>query len=217
MSASSADELAAEGVGALTVEQATAIFSTLVSADEPVVAALPVDWATFAADGRQRGAAMFRSVVGEHGVSSSTDGLAIRLREATAIDRRSMLQALVRDTVADVLRLPAADLDPRRPFGLMGLDSLMALELRNRLERSLQQTLSATLAWNYPTVEALSVFLEALVAPEREDTGAVGPQPVARAVAAEPDVQDLDRMMVELAELSDLSDEDTARALRSAR
>ena len=31
----------------------------------------------------------------------------------------------------------------------------MAMELRNRLEAALGRPLSATLAWNYPTVDAL--------------------------------------------------------------
>ena len=37
----------------------------------------------------------------------------------------------------------------------MGLNSLMAIELRNRLETALGRPLSATLAWNYPTIEAI--------------------------------------------------------------
>ena len=35
----------------------------------------------------------------------------------------------------------------------------MSIELRNRLEDSLQVTLSATLIWNYPTVRILTSFL----------------------------------------------------------
>ena len=46
-------------------------------------------------------------------------------------------------------------IEPRRPLGAMGLNSLMAMELRNRLESDLGRPLSATLAWNYPTVDAL--------------------------------------------------------------
>jgi hypothetical protein len=41
----------------------------------------------------------------------------------------------------------------------MGFDSLMALELRNRLEASLGVTLSATMAWNFPTVVTLAGHL----------------------------------------------------------
>ena len=43
----------------------------------------------------------------------------------------------------------------------MGLTSLMAIELRNRLEAALGRPLSATLAWNHPTIEALIDFLGA--------------------------------------------------------
>jgi hypothetical protein len=35
----------------------------------------------------------------------------------------------------------------------------MGMELRNRLERDLGITLSATLVWNYPTIELMSDFL----------------------------------------------------------
>ncbi len=41
----------------------------------------------------------------------------------------------------------------------MGLDSLMALELRNRLEAETGLKLSATVAWNYPTVARLAEHL----------------------------------------------------------
>ena len=38
----------------------------------------------------------------------------------------------------------------------LGLDSLMALELRNRLEATLDITLPAALVWAYPTISALA-------------------------------------------------------------
>ena len=47
-------------------------------------------------------------------------------------------------------------LDPRTPLRDLGLDSLMTLELRNRLEADYGLRLSATLVWNYPTIAALA-------------------------------------------------------------
>ena len=41
----------------------------------------------------------------------------------------------------------------------MGIDSLMTLELRNRLEATLKLSLPATLVFNYPTVTALAGHL----------------------------------------------------------
>ena len=41
----------------------------------------------------------------------------------------------------------------------MGMDSLMAVEISNRLKRSLGCSLPSTLAFEYPTLEALTDYL----------------------------------------------------------
>jgi hypothetical protein len=42
----------------------------------------------------------------------------------------------------------------------MGMDSLMAVELSNRLKAQLGQALPTTLAFEYPTIHALANYLE---------------------------------------------------------
>ena len=41
----------------------------------------------------------------------------------------------------------------------MGLDSLMAIELKNRLEHDLKVTLPATLIFEYPTIHELAEYI----------------------------------------------------------
>src|SRR5262249_40622023 len=74
-------------------------------------------------------------------------------------DRISALLDLVRAEVATVLGFasPTA-LDPLRPLQELGLDSLMAVELRNRLAAKLALRLRATLLFDYPTPIALAQF-----------------------------------------------------------
>ena len=56
-----------------------------------------------------------------------------RLHEAPASDRCSLLIAYMQEPVAKALGLNASQLDVQHPLNNMGLDSLMAIELRNRI------------------------------------------------------------------------------------
>ncbi len=75
------------------------------------------------------------------------------------VRRRMVLEDAVSAELALVVRIDAARVDRHRPFKAMGVDSLMALELRNRLESQTGLQLSATIVWNYPTVAVLSEYL----------------------------------------------------------
>jgi acyl carrier protein len=78
------------------------------------------------------------------------------LRAAPGSVRLGMLQAHLTARVARILRLEPARVDAEAPLKSLGLDSLMTLELRNRLEADFGLRLSATLVWNYPTIAALA-------------------------------------------------------------
>jgi hypothetical protein len=68
-------------------------------------------------------------------------------------EQEEMLIAFVRAQVGRVLRLPAEHvIDQRHRLMDLGVDSLMAVELRNRLQTGLglTSTLPATLIFDYP-------------------------------------------------------------------
>jgi polyketide synthase 12 len=73
--------------------------------------------------------------------------------------RSAILMTHCRAEAGRVLKLDPAQIDPTAPLAGMGFDSLMSLELRRRLERSLHLELPATVAWRFPTIEALVPFL----------------------------------------------------------
>ena len=159
------DELTRDGVGTMTAEQGATLFASLLGRDEPVIAALPIEWSAFSRTGSATRGSLFREAAA--GVTSPHSSKIEELVHATPAERRARVEDIVRNALGGVLRLPAEHIDRHRHFGSLGLDSIMSLELRNRLESALQRPLSATLAWNYPTVDALAAHLDRLVAPER--------------------------------------------------
>ena len=96
-----------------------------------------------------------------------------------------------------VLRIPEQEFDVEEPLTSLGMDSLMGLELRNRIEVELGLTVAPTLLWTYPTVAALSEHLAGELHPT-EPNQAGDPD--------EPSTAPLD-------DLSELSDEDSARLI----
>lgn len=62
--------------------------------------------------------------------------------------------------MAKVLGFSSSDaITPQENFADLGMDSLMATELKNSLESSLNCSIPLTLAFDYPTVEALANYL----------------------------------------------------------
>ena len=71
-----------------------------------------------------------------------------------------MVSSLVAGETRRVLGLNAKEqLDPDRGLFELGLDSLMSVQLKGRLEKSIGCALPATLTFTYPTVHALTDFL----------------------------------------------------------
>jgi polyketide synthase 2 len=90
----------------------------------------------------------------------STDDIRARLTAIPAgLARRAALEAYLTDHIRVVLRLSSTTLDPQTPLRSLGFDSLLAMELRVRLETGLNIKLAGNFVWQHPTVAALAVGL----------------------------------------------------------
>jgi acyl transferase domain-containing protein/SAM-dependent methyltransferase/acyl carrier protein len=79
-------------------------------------------------------------------------------------DGREFIQAFVQEQAARILGFRDGDLPPvEAALSDLGLDSLMAVDLKNRLQAGLGQYLSPTVVFDYPTVSDLVAMLETML------------------------------------------------------
>jgi acyl transferase domain-containing protein len=91
---------------------------------------------------------------------SAAESLLQRLNKAAASQRRSMLVEHISRCTIQVLGLEAGyRVDELQPIRELGADSLLSVELRNRLSDSVGKQLPATLLFDYPTVSTLASYL----------------------------------------------------------
>ena len=92
--------------------------------------------------------------------SVSSEDLLTLLRSAPTIEPEEMFVSFLQQEVQAVLRLPKAP-SPAVGFFDLGMDSLMAVELRNRLNRAFagEYVASNTVVFDYPDIAALARHL----------------------------------------------------------
>ncbi|WP_433655214.1 SDR family NAD(P)-dependent oxidoreductase [Nocardia sp. CA-128927] len=197
--------VARAGVVELTAAQNLALFDTACALDEPALIPAKLNTAAFSA-GHGAVPTLLRSLIHAH-PARTTDAVDAVPGEANAVLQRligvtpeAQLAAVlqfVRAEAAIVLgHADALIIDAERGFLELGFDSLMAVELRNRLAGLTGLRLPATILFDYPTPTMLAGYLRDQMMPDAPTTTA-------------PVRAELDRLRTSL---SALSPDDAARA-----
>ena len=156
------------GVRPLVTATALAALDALAAGDRPQVVVADIDWTLFKGSYEARGHRRLLERLKTAGAAAGTteSDLARQIAAAPESDRERLLAAAVQAEVAQVLALPAAAA-PDLEQGLfeMGMDSLMALELRTRLQTLIGRALPATLVFDCPTIAAIARFILAELSP----------------------------------------------------
>ena len=159
-------QLEAVGTGWITPQQGLNALDTLLRQDAPASMVAVVDWPTFAS-GHGETPPFLEEVVPRAASATdeapeSFDNLLSQLRARQVTDSETILASFLQKELQAVMRLPTPPA-PSVGFFDLGMDSLMAVELRNRLNRAFagEYTVSNTAVFDYPDVTALARHLAA--------------------------------------------------------
>ena len=160
-------QLAASGTGWINAQQGIDAFDELVRRDLTSGMVAAVDWPVFIEnfeetpnyleDLRAEGSDSEE----DSDASSGETDLLSELRQTATEEREGLLVSFLQRELQAVLRMPSAPA-PAVGFFELGMDSLMAVEFRNRLNRSLEGEIavSNTAVFDYPTVTELAQHLD---------------------------------------------------------
>ncbi|KLO26339.1 SDR family NAD(P)-dependent oxidoreductase, partial [Mycobacterium haemophilum] len=151
------------GVSLITAEQGLAAMQTVLAADRAQTGVFSLDarqW--FQSFPAVAGSSLFANLQDtatlKSGERRGGGKIRAQLDALDAAERPGRLASAIADEIRGVLR-SSDPIDHDRPLETLGLDSLMGLELRNRLEASLGITLPVALVWAYPTITDLATAL----------------------------------------------------------
>jgi phthiocerol/phenolphthiocerol synthesis type-I polyketide synthase C len=154
--------LAARGIESISPEQGVATLDLLLRSPAAQVCVLPLD--------RDRlrdhaGRGLLRTLTGDTAGGAAADGGsadAVR-RRMLAVEpgrrRRAVLTEHCRAVAARIVGGAPDRIDSSAPLTSLGFDSLLSLELRRSLEVTLGVRLPSTIAWRFPTLDALVPYL----------------------------------------------------------
>jgi phthiocerol/phenolphthiocerol synthesis type-I polyketide synthase C len=186
-----ADRLAVRGFDTIRPEDGLEAFARLLPGDgHAQVAVMPIDWDLL--DPQVKTLPLLTSLNDRGAEEAASAKRSADSASRTAILRASgdtrhrLLQSFVREQLARVLGLAPSSIDVHRRLNLLGVDSLMAIELRNRIERELAVTLPIATLLQAPDVMELAEHLGELLSLDVSE----GNAEVARTDALPPIVPD---------------------------
>ena len=147
-----------------TPQQGIRTLERLVRQDSTNSVVMSMDWSVFEEAVEERPSLLEDMLSSDAGdaadASAAAQDIVSRLGDTPAGDREDVLASFLAEQVQAVLRLPKAPA-PKVGFFDLGMDSLMAVELRNRLNRAFDgaYVASNTVVFDYPDIASMSRHL----------------------------------------------------------
>jgi myxalamid-type polyketide synthase MxaD len=158
------ERMAARGVSAIPQEDGLRLLAQLLAprASRAQIGVVPVHWPKFLEQFPQGVPPRFAAFAGR--AAAPRQKFCDRLQAEAEADRPEVLRRFLHDTLAAVLGFHGqAHIARHQRLFDLGMDSLLAVEFRNRLEAELGVRFPATLIFDYPSLDALTDFVGGLL------------------------------------------------------
>ena len=157
------ERLRRAGTGAIADAEGALLFDAAMRCPEPLVIASPIDLGSLRLQANEGTLApLFLGLLPAGSRRAASGAARLGLAGLNEEERREALLSLVRREAAVVIGRGEGDaIEPATVFSELGFDSLMAVELRNRLGAALGRRLPASTIFDHPTPLALAEFLAA--------------------------------------------------------
>ena len=200
------------GERGISANQATHILERLLLRDATHVSPMNLYWPHFSKAFKNRATAKFSRLLSLE--SESADGASAgKIRDAllaTAVEgRAALMSGYLAEELANVLGASAADMDTTISLSNLGLDSLMTVELKNRIEQETGVNLPIMEIMRGPSLDELSqLVVKQFDGPTADGTDIgpaekIEPSVMEELDAATPEMQSAEELLARIDELSE--------------
>ncbi len=153
------------GMGSIEPSKGLHFLKTIIQEDHTNISVLPMDWSRYLKQFSEVPSFFSRLATtkilktGKPQPSSQTPSILDTLEMASTSDRKVLLTKFIRQTVAQVSGSPEAALSEDRSLLELGIDSLMTIELCNRVKSKLKMEIPIIKFLQGPSIQGISEFL----------------------------------------------------------
>jgi myxalamid-type polyketide synthase MxaB len=149
----------AQGITPIATDLGLRLLGMLLKHSPAEAAVLPVDWAQWTKTYPKLAQSPLYEELVDPAAQSGAGADREAILSAAPAERQARLEQYLRSQIAKVLELPADQFDLHEPLKALGLDSLMAIELKNLVEANLAVDIPAVKLLEGPSIAELAAVL----------------------------------------------------------